>query len=333
MRYFLQKFRKWCGSMKKFDLQDVERAFEKIKPYLRTTPVVESLFLNNNEREYFFKLESLQPVRSFKIRGALNKILSLTNAEKRRGVVTISSGNHGIATAYASQLLGIEKIEVIVPIGTPNNKIEKIEHFGGQVKQIGKNYDEAHIQGMQYVKKSEMNYIDSYYSDPLIYSGQGTISLELMQQLPLLDTIVIPIGGGSLITGIAVAAKSINPTIRIVGVQTAACPAMIEAIKNKKFYEEYPTKDSICESLVGGIGRLSYEMLPTYVDELIAVDEAEIADAVAYMAKEEKIIAEPGSCTTVAALRNYGEKIGGSVVAAIISGGNIDEKLFYNLLA
>ncbi|MDC7952698.1 threonine/serine dehydratase [Liquorilactobacillus mali] len=319
--------------VEKFDLQDVEKAFERIKPYLRTTPVVESLFLNSNEREYFYKLESLQTVRSFKIRGALNKILSLTNLEKKKGVVTISSGNHGIATAYASQLLGIEKVEVIVPIGTPKNKIEKIEQFGGQVKQIGKNYDEAHIQGMKYVRKSEMNYIDSYYSDPLIYSGQGTITLELIQQLPLVDTIVIPIGGGSLITGIAVAAKSINPAIRIIGVQTAACPAMIKSIEERKFYEEYPTKDSICESLVGGIGRLSYEMLPSYVDELIEVDEADIAAAVTFMAKKEKIIAEPGSCTTIAAIRKYGEKIGGKTVVAIISGGNIDEQLFYNLLA
>lgn len=333
MRYFPQNLGSGVVLMKKFDLQDVEEAYEKIKPYLRMTPVVESLFLNSNKREYFFKLESLQPVRNFKIRGALNKILSLTHSEKKKGVVTISSGNHGIATAYASQLLGIKKVEVIVPIGTPQNKIEKIEKFGGLVKQIGKNYDEAHTQGMQYVKKSGMNYIDSYYSDPLIYSGQGTISLELIQQLPLLDTIVVPIGGGGLITGIAVAAKSINPAIKIVGVQTAACPAMIESITQNNFYEEYPTKDSICESLVGGIGRLSYEMLPAYVDELLAVDEADIASAIAFMAKKEKIIAEPGSCTTIAALQKYGKKIGGNTVVAIISGGNIDEQLLNKLLA
>lgn len=318
--------------MEKFDLYDVQRAFDKIKPYLRETPVVDSLFLNNTGKRYFFKLESMQPVRSFKIRGALNKILSLTISEKEQGVITISSGNHGIATAYAGMILGIKKIKIIVPTNTPSNKIEKIEKFGGDVIKMGRNYDEAHVKGMRYVKEHDFVYIDSYYDDPLIYSGQGTISLELLEQLPKLDTIVVPIGGGSLITGIAVAAKSINPRIRIIGVQTAACPAMIKSIEDRIFYKEYPTEDSICESLVGGVGKLSYEMLPKYVDELIAVDEEDIVEAVSFMALQEKIIAEPGSCTTIAAIRKYGKKIGGKSIVAIISGGNVDEKLFKNIL-
>ena len=230
-------------------------------------------------------------------------------------------------------LLGIENAKIIVPETTPKSKVDKIKYFGAEVMLMGKNYDEAHARGMAYIEEHGMTYIDAYYDDPKIYGGQGTIAIELLEQNPDLDTIVVPIGGGGLITGIAVAAKAIKPSIRIVGVQTEACPAMIKSYEDGVFYEEYPCEDSLCDSLIGGIGALSYAMAKDYVDDFIAVSEETIAKAVSFMAREEKYIVEAGSCTTVAAVMDYRERIGGRNIALVLSGGNIDGEVLYRLMA
>lgn len=315
-----------------FSYKEIEAAYERISKYLPETPLAESFELSTESRKYFFKLESLQRVKSFKIRGALNKLLTLSDAEKKVGVATISSGNHGCAVSCAASLLGIENVKIIVPETAPKSKIEKIKYFGGDVIQIGKNYDEAHSKGMAYIEESGMIFIDAYYDDPKIYGGQGTISIELLKQNPEIDTIVVPIGGGALLTGIAVAAKAIKPEIRVIGVQTEACPAMIKAYEDNTFYEEYPCGESLCDALIGGIGALSYAMAKDYVDDFIAVSEDSIAQAVAFMAMDEKIVAEAGSCTTVAAVRDFRERIGGKNIALIISGGNIDGDVLLKLL-
>ena len=275
----------------------------------------------------------MQRAKSFKIRGAMNKMLTLTEEEKQRGVATISSGNHGSSVSYAASLLGIENAKVIVPETTPKSKVDKIRYFGADVMLMGSNYDEAHALGMKFIDEKGMTYIDAYYDDPKIYEGQGTIVIEILEQNPDIDTIVVPIGGGGLITGIAVAAKALKPGIRVIGVQTEACPAMINAIEDKVFYEEYPvTGDTVCESLVGGVGKLSYELLPQFIDDIIEVKEKTIREAVRFMIKDEKIIAEGGSCTTVAAVMDFRERVGGKNIALVISGGNIDGDLMVKLM-
>lgn len=165
-----------------------------------------------------------------------------------------------------------------------------------------------------------------------IYGGQGTIGIEILEQNPDIDTIVVPIGGGGLITGIAVAAKHIKPDIKIIGVQTEACPAMIKSYQHNTFYEEYPNTDTLCDSLIGGIGKLSYKLAKDYVDEFLIVSENGIAKAVSFMAKQEKFIAEAGSCTTIAAVNEYPEKFSGKNIALVISGGNIDGEILTNIL-
>jgi threonine dehydratase len=197
---------------------------------------------------------------------------------------------------------------------------------------MGKNYDEAHVLGMEYIKNNSMTFIDAYYDDPKIYGGQGTVAIEILRQNPEIDVIVVPIGGGGLITGIAVAAKAIKPKIRIVGVQTEVCPAMIKAYEDNVFYEDYPCEDSLCDALIGGIGALSYAMAKDYVDDFIAVSEETIGKAVSFMAKEEKYIVEAGSCTTVAAVMDFSERIGGNNIALVMSGGNIDADVLLSLM-
>lgn len=315
-----------------FNYNEVKDAYERIKGYVKKTPLEQSFYLGEDGRQYFFKLESFQKVKSFKIRGALNKMLTLTPEEIQRGVATISSGNHGSSVSYAASLLEIKNAKVIVPETTPQSKVDKILHFGADVMLMGKNYDEAHAMGMEYINEHGMTYIDAYYDDPKIYGGQGTVAIEILEQNPSIDTIVVPIGGGGLITGIAVAAKSIKPDIRIVGVQTEACPAMIRSYEDGVFYEEYPCESSLCDSLIGGIGALSYEMAKDYVDDLIMVSEESIGKAVSFMARKEKYIVEAGSCTTVAAVMDYRERIGGENIALVLSGGNIDGDVLFQLM-
>ena len=316
-----------------FNFEEVKQAYERISPYVRRTPLEESFYLNDDERRYFFKLETMQRAKSFKIRGAMNKMLTLTEEEKQKGVATISSGNHGSSVSYAASLLGICNAKIIVPETTPKSKVDKIKYFGADVMLMGSNYDEAHALGMKFIEEKGMTYIDAYYDDPKIYGGQGTIAIEILEQNPDIDTIVVPIGGGGLSTGIAVAAKAIKPDVRVIGVQTEACPAMIKAIEDKVFYEEYPViGDTVCDALVGGVGKLSYELLPEYIDDIIEVKEETIRKAVRLMIRDEKIIAEGGSCTTVAAVMDFRERVGGKNIALVISGGNIDGDLMVKIL-
>lgn len=315
-----------------FSYEEIQQAYERLQPYVPATPLFQSFYLGNDEQKIYFKMEALQRTKSFKVRGALNKMLTLTDEEKKRGVATISSGNHGSSVSYAASLLGIRNAKVIVPETTPQSKIDKIVYFGAEAMVMGKNYDEAHSLGMEYIKSHGMTYIDAYYDDPKIYGGQGTIGIEILKQNPEIDTIVVPIGGGGLITGIAVAAKALKPDIRIIGVQTEACPAMIKSYEDGICYEEYPCKGSLCDALIGGVGALSYRMLKDYADDFIAVSEKTIAKAVAFMACEEKYIAEAGSCVTVAAVMDHREKIGGKNIALILSGGNIDGKVLAELM-
>ena len=311
-----------------FTAREVYDAYERIKNYIYKTPLEESLYLGTEEQKYFFKLESTQTVKSFKIRGALNKMSTLTEEERQRGVATISSGNHGASVSYAAKLLGIKNAKIIVPETTPQAKVDKIKYYGADVMLMGSGYDEAHAMGMSYIEENGMTYIDAYYDDPKIYGGQGTVAVEILDQNPDIDTIVVPIGGGGLITGIAVAAKAIKPDIRIIGVQTEACPAMIRAYEDNVFYEEYPTTgDTICDALVGGVGKLSYDILKDYVDDLIEVKEATIKKAVKHMIKEEKFIVEGASATTVAAVMDDRERVAGKNIALVMSGGNIDGDL------
>ncbi len=315
-----------------FDYKDVKDGYERIKNHIRKTPLEESYYLGDENKRYFFKLESFQRAKSFKIRGALNKMMTLTEEEKYRGIATVSSGNHGSSVSYAASILGIKNAKVIVPQNTPQSKIDKIKYFGADVMLMGNSYDEAHTLGMAYIQEKGMTYIDAYYSDPYIYAGQGTIAVEILEQNKDIDTIVVPIGGGGLITGIAVAAKAIKPDIRIIGVQTEACPAMINSYRDNVFYDEYPSKESLCDALIGGIGKLSYEMAKDYVDDFLIVTEDSIAKAVSFMAKEEKYICEAGSCTTVAAVMEHRKRIGGENICLVLSGGNIDGKILTSIL-
>lgn len=301
-------------------------ARDRIERYIYKTPLEKSISLSNDNMNIYLKLENQQKMRTAKLRGALSKITSLSEEEREKGVVAISSGNHGSAVSYASHILGIDNIHVYVPTTTPNTKIQKIKYFGAKVKQVGKNYDEAHEIGLEEINKSGSTYIDPC-SDEVVISGQGTIAIEILEENPDIDTILVPIGGGGIITGISIAAKSIKPNIKIIGLQTAACPAMVASLRDKKFYEIYPTEESICDALVGGVGYIPYIMAKETIDDIIVVEEEDIQKAVKHLLLKEKLIVEPAGSIGVGAVLKNPELFKGKNVAIVLTGGNIDEEL------
>lgn len=325
-----------------FGFDEVQAAYDRIRGYVRETPLEESFYLGtglggmfpSTGRRYFFKLESMQRAKSFKIRGALNKMLTISEDERQRGVATISSGNHGSSVAYAASLLGIENAKIIVPETTPQSKVDKIRYFGGDALLMGQDYDEAHRLGMDYIEKNGLTYIDAYYDDPKIYGGQGTIGIEILNQNPQIDTVVCPMGGGGLVTGVACAIKHLKPSARVIGVQTEACPAFVASYRDGVMYGEYPiTGETICDATVGGVGKLSYELDRDLLDDIIVESEESVRRAVAFMAKDEKYVIEGASCLTVAAVMDHAEEIGGSNIALVLSGGNIDGQVLASCLA
>lgn len=312
--------------------EEVKKAYKRIRPYILKTPFEKSLTLSNNKRCVYLKLECVQRTRSFKLRGATNKILSLSEEERKKGIVGISSGNHGVAVSYIGHQLGIEKTLIFVPSVTPKEKTGKIIDFGGRLEILGHDYDACHTKGMDYVNDHGMTYVDAYDKDPLVYAGQGTIGLEILEDCPDIDTILVPIGGGGLITGISAAVKVTKPDVKIIGLQTCACPAMVASLEEKVFYDTYPIKDSVCEALVGGVGELAYKLGHEAIDDIIVLEEDHIKEAVRHMVYEEKIVAEPSACLGIAALKHHSDRIGGGHIAVVVSGGNIGKDLLKKLL-
>lgn len=315
---------------KKLEFEDIKKAKERLSKYISDTPLEKSLYLGS-DKNVFLKLECQQPIKAFKIRGALNKILTLSEAEKEKGVAAISSGNHGIAVAYVTQMLNMKPATVIVPKNTPDSKIEKIKAYGADVLLMGNCFDEAYAEGMEYINKNSYTYVDAWDEDVDVYAGQGTVGIEIMKQNPDIDTIILPIGGGGLCTGTALAAKSINPDVKIIGVYSESCPAWGRSVEENKLYHEYPSKESICEAMVGGIGKLSYSMREL-VDMSLEVKESIIKKAMAHAVLNEKIVAEAAGAAPIAAFMQYENQIPGKNIALVISGGNANNDVLKEVL-
>lgn len=297
------------------------QARERIAPYILDTPLLKSLYLSKNDKNVYLKLECEQNIKSFKIRGAVNKILTLSNAEKQKGVAVVSSGNHGIAISYCCSLLGLKPATVVVPSNTPESKIQKIKYYGGNIVMLGSCFDEAYALGIEYIKNNNLTYIDGWDEDEIVYAGQGTVGLDIMRQNPQIDTILVPIGGGGLATASAVAAKSINPKVNVIGVCSKSCMAWPDSIKDNVVYHEYESAPSVCEAMIGGIGKLSFS-LKNYLSDCIVVKEEEVKRAMLHAIFNEKIVAEAAGAVPIAAMQNYPEKIPGKNIALLISGGN-----------
>ncbi len=302
-------------------LQDIRAAARLIRGRAVKTPCTRSQKLSElTGAEVFLKFENLQFTGSFKERGALVKLLSLSQEARAQGVVAMSAGNHAQAVAYHAQQLGIRAV-IVMPRFTPNVKVERTRSFGAEVISHGDSLDEAGELTQQLLREQGLNLVHPY-DDVHIMAGQGTIALEMLAVQPDLEVLIVPVGGGGLIAGNAVAAKGVHPDISIIGVQTARFPAMRQALDGDAIQCGVST---IAEGVaVKQPGHLTLPIVGDWVDDILLVDEGEIEEAVQLLLRLEKTVVEGAGATGLAALLGQPERFRGRKVGMILSGGNID---------
>lgn len=313
-------------------LRKIQDARKAIAPFVKSTPLVRSQFLSNLcNGDVLLKLENLQITNSFKIRGAFSRLLHLS-AEERMGIITASAGNHGQAVAYAARKLNFSA-RIVVPKTTPKAKIEGIKKYDADLVLFGDIYDEAEQKAKELARKDGRTYI-SPYDDELIIAGHGTIGLEIIEALPNVDAVIVPVGGGGLVSGISIAIKSIKPNVQIIGVQSEASPVMYESLKAGKIVKARKA-ETIAEGLSGGIekGSMTFKIAQEYVDEVVLVREETIRRAVYLLWAYEKQVTEGSGAAAIAPIMENKSKFTGKTVVAVITGGNIDVKLFRSILA
>jgi len=313
----------------KITIDEFEAARQRIAPHVLRTPLVPCYPLSDFAGgEVRLKLELLQATGAFKLRGATNAILSLSEDERARGVVTCSTGNHGRGVACAAQRTGTRAVICMSSL-VPQVKVDGIKRFGAEVRIIGNSQDEAEVEALRLTRDEGMIYLSPFDHRDVI-TGQGTIGLELLEDWPELETVIVPLSGGGLLGGIAAAVKLKKPSVRMIGVTMERGAAMVESLAAGKPVEvtEEPT---LADSLGGGIGmenEYTLDLIRDLVDETLLVTEAEIAAAMRYLYREQQIVAEGGASVGVAALLSGKVSIEGQKTALIVSGRNVDMGIF-----
>lgn len=304
-------------------------AREHLKNVLLPTPLIYSpIFSEESGNNIYIKPENLQKTGAFKIRGAYNKMLKLTEAEKQRGVIASSAGNHAQGVAYAARELGIKAV-IVMPKTTPLIKVQSTKKYGAEVVLYGDVYDDAYQKAKELEEKEGYVFVHPF-NDPDVLEGQGTIALEILEQLPQTDVIVVPIGGGGLISGIACAAKQIKPEIKIVGVEPSGAASATEALKKNKLVT-LPEANTIADgTAVKRIGELNFEYIKKYVDEVVTVDDYELTEAFLLLTEKHKIIAENSGVLPLAALKKLTDR--NKNVVPVVSGGNIDVLMISSMI-
>ena len=304
-------------------LADVEAAAARLAGQVLETPCLESKTLSQiTGAQVFLKFENLQFTASFKERGALNKLLALQR-EAPRGVIAASAGNHAQGVAHHAQRLGLRAV-IVMPKHTPTVKIERTRGFGAEVVLHGETFDAARAEALRLGDAQGLAFVHPF-DDPLVIAGQGTIALEMLRQQPAIDTLVVAVGGGGLISGMATVARALNPGLRIVGVQTSRFPAMVNAIKGTAHPQGTST---IAEGIaVGEPGRLTRELIRERVDDLVLVDEGDIEQALVMLLEIEKTLVEGAGAAGLAALLKDPQRYAGRKVGLVLCGGNIDPLL------
>ena len=305
-------------------LADIQAAAARLQGQVLDTPCVESRTLSQvTGAQVFLKMENLQFTASFKERGACNKLVQLSNEERARGVVAMSAGNHAQGVAFHAQRLGIRAV-IVMPRFTPGVKVARTRGFGAEVILHGDTLDAASEHARALAREQGLTFVHPF-DDEAIMAGQGTLALEMLAEQPDLDTLVVPIGGGGLISGVATAAKALKAGIRVVGVQTARFPGAVNAITGSAHAQGAST---IAEGIaVSSPGAQCLPLIRQHVDELLLVDEGDIEQAIVMLLEIEKTLSEGAGAAALAALLRYPEQFKGRKVGLVLSGGNIDPML------
>ena len=306
------------------ELTDIRLAAARLQGQVLETPCIESRTLSLiTGAKVFLKFENLQFTASFKERGACNKLVQLTPAERERGVIAMSAGNHAQGVAYHAQRLGLRAV-IVMPRFTPSVKVEGTRSFGAEIVLHGDTLDEARNHAQSLALEQRLTFIHPY-DDEAVVAGQGTVGLEMLEAVPELDTLLVAIGGGGLIAGIAVAAKALKPSIEVVGVQMLRFPNMFNAVKHQHLPQGTST---IAEGIaVGTPGKVPQAIIERLVDDILLVDEGDIEQAIVMLLEIEKTLVEGAGAAGLAAMLKWPERFRGKQVGLVLGGGNIDPLL------
>ena len=302
-------------------LDNVYRASYALKDVIRKTDIIYAPNLRKDAKIYL-KTENLQVTGSFKVRGSYYKMSTLSNEEKERGVIACSAGNHAQGVALSAQKNGIKAV-ICLPDGAPISKIEATKSYGAEVCLVEGVYDDAYRKALELRDEKGYTFIHPFDDEDVI-AGQGTIGLELIEQLPNLDAVIVPVGGGGLISGIAYTIKTLNPNVKVYGVQAQGAPSMYKSIKDGKI-EELSSVSTIADGIaVKKPGTLTYEICSKYVDDIVTVNDDEISAAILALMEQQKLVTEGAGAISVAAAMFGKVDIKGKNVICLLSGGNID---------
>jgi threonine dehydratase len=312
-------------------LRDIEDAEERIRKFIPPTPLESSRGISNLlGRDVFLKLEVFQPIRVFKIRGALNKLQCLGDAELRKGVITASSGNHGLAIAYASRIFGV-MATICVPENVNPQKLKAIEEQGAEIIKLGSGYDETYENAISTAKRRGQTFIHAF-NDREIIAGQGTCGLEIARQMPDLDAATVAIGGGGLIAGIAIALKESLEKVKVFGAETRAIPSMYESLGQGRLVHVDP-RPTIADGMQAAVpGELTFEAVRRFVDKIGLVTDEELEEAIYDMLVLGRVLAEPAGASPLAAMKGPLRQERAGKVVLVVSGGNISLSLLNSIL-
>ena len=313
-------------------LHDLQQAQTRLRGIALRTPLFE-LTSPSAERKLFLKLENLQPIGAFKLRGAYNKIASLSEQERGRGVVSYSSGNHAQGVAYAARALGVKAI-IVMPGNAPKNKLEATAALGAEIVVVGPGSEERRLRAEQLA--GERGYaIVPPYDDEKIIAGQGTVGLEILEDLPNVETVLVPVGGGGLISGVSAAVKLSNPAVKVIGVEPALAADAQASLRAGRIISS--PAEQVSQTLADGlrtqsIGAINFEHMRAYVDDIVSVSEEEICEAMLVLSRNPRTLAEPSGAVAPAAFLFHGNELPPTAInVAVISGGNIDPALLASL--
>ena len=311
--------------------EDVERAARELRAYLPPTPLQHSRAFTEKTRSHvYLKIESIQPIRAFKVRGALHKLIRLTAEQRSAGVITASAGNHGMGVAYAAAVFN-SPATVYVPETANPFKVEAIRRLGARVVEAGRNYNGAYMEALSAQSESGATFVHAY-DDPDVVAGQGTIASELLSDLADFDTVLVPIGGGGLIGGIALYLKSKKPGIKVIGVEPVGADGMYRSLKAGSIVT-LDRVSTIADGLAASApGRLTFQLAQRFVDEVLLVEETEMLRAIRLLFQWEHLLAEPSGAAALAALLYHYRPASNEKVVVILSGGNVTDDIMLQAL-
>lgn len=306
---------------------------QTIHPYIWQTPLIRSPYLSQQSgADVWLKLENWQHTGSFKIRGALSKLSRLTPAQRQQGIVAASAGNHALGVAYAAEKLGGFQADIFVPGTAPKAKLDKLAHYSVTIHKAGDTYEDAHQAAAAFSAETGALEI-SAYDDVDVAAGQASVGLEIFQQRPQADVVLVPIGGGGLVAGVATVAKTFSPTCQVIGVQPEASPAALLSLQQGRAIDPYDHEPTLADGLAGGFGEVPYALAHDKIDEVLLASESAMRQSIFTLLHRHQLVVEASGAIAIAPLLTSGIDFTGLTVVCVLTGGNLETAVLQDILS